>query len=81
MTTVTYGVVAGVARIELCLRYADSEAVFDREHEFHQRERIEAELVERLDVVGRARHEAAGAGPLDDAPPDAARRSRPGRVV
>src|SRR3954452_23426705 len=38
---------AGLARIEAALRDADVEAVLDREHEFHERERVEAELIER----------------------------------
>ena len=38
---------AGLARVEAIFGDADAEAVLDREHELHQRERIEAELVER----------------------------------
>src|SRR6476659_3314948 len=38
---------AGLARIETFFRDAHVEAVLHREHELHQRERIESELVER----------------------------------
>ena len=38
---------AGLARVEPFLGNADVEAVLDREHELHERERIEAQLLER----------------------------------
>ena len=37
---------AGLARIELVLGHADRELILDREHELHQRQRVEAQALE-----------------------------------
>src|SRR6185369_2331276 len=64
---------AGLARIEAFLGDADVEAVLDREDELHQRERVEAELIERR---CRRHHRSVDVEALDQDGRDGGERRR-----